>query len=182
MASSNADCTFAGARLISSASSTGVKIGPRRMLNSCRSFWDRAYNHPVYGFQEMHFEEVYPPDQSLGLGSPDPVVYDYFVDKLAAEPDTNTFSLVISLSSGRMSITYASECLRKFFGPEVFNHTGSVNLKFLRPVKGGDSVTVTGSVVDRQAVGQGTQVTVELKCTNQNGDTTAVGQGMAIVP
>ena len=27
-----------------------------------------------------------------------------------------------------------------------------------------------------------TQVTVELKCTNQNGDTTAVGQGTAIVP
>ena len=87
-----------------------------------------------------------------------------------------------AIASGRMSITYASECLRKFFGPEVFNHTGSVNLKFLRPVKDGDSVTVTGSVIDRQAVEQGTQVTVELKCTNQNGDTTAVGQGTAIVP
>jgi len=87
-----------------------------------------------------------------------------------------------AIASGRMSISYASECLRKFFGPEVFNHTGSVNLKFLRPVKDGDSITVTGSVVDRQAVEQGTQVTVQLECKNQNGDTTAVGQGMAIVP
>jgi acyl dehydratase len=87
-----------------------------------------------------------------------------------------------AIASGRMSITFASESLRKFFGPQVFNHTGSVNLKFLRPVKDGDSITVNGSVVDRQAVEQGTQVTVELKCTNQNGDTTAVGQGMAIVP
>ena len=37
------------------------------------------------------------------------------------------------LASGRMSITFAAESLRKFFGPEVFNHTGTVNLKFLRP-------------------------------------------------
>ena len=44
------------------------------------------------------------------------------------------------IASGRMSITFAAEALRKFFGPEVFNHTGSVNLKFLRPVKGGDTL------------------------------------------
>ena len=38
-----------------------------------------------------------------------------------------------------MSVAFASESLRRFFGPEVFNHTGTVNLKFLRPVKGGDT-------------------------------------------
>jgi len=43
-----------------------------------------------------------------------------------------------TLASGRMSITFAAECMRKFFGPDVFNHTGTVNLKFLRPVKAGD--------------------------------------------
>lgn len=85
------------------------------------------------------------------------------------------------IASGRMSITFAAEALRKFFGPEVFNHTGSVNLKFLRPVKGGDTLTVSGAVIDRQTVEQGTQVTVQVQCQNQNGDTTAVGQGMAIV-
>ena len=40
-----------------------------------------------------------------------------------------------TLASGRMSIAFAAEALRKFFGPDVFHHTGSVNLKFLRPVK-----------------------------------------------
>ena len=40
------------------------------------------------------------------------------------------------IASGRMSVAFAAESLRRFFGPEVFNHTGSVNLKFLRPVKG----------------------------------------------
>ena len=47
-----------------------------------------------------------------------------------------------TLASGRMSITFAAESMRKFFGPEVFNHTGTVNLKFLRPVKAGDTITV----------------------------------------
>ena len=87
-----------------------------------------------------------------------------------------------AIASGRMSITFASEALRKFFGPEVFNHTGSVNLKFLRPVKDGDTITVSGSVIQQDTVEQGTQVTVQVQCHNQNGDTTAVGQGVAIVP
>lgn len=85
------------------------------------------------------------------------------------------------IASGRMSITFAAEALRKFFGPEVFNHTGSVNLKFLRPVKGGDTLTISGAVIDQQPVERGIQVTVQVQCHNQNGDATAVGQGMAIV-
>ena len=97
--------------------------------------------------------------------------------ELAAQRLGTTYAI----ASGRMSITFAAEALRKFFGPEVFNHTGSVNLKFLRPVKGGDTITVSGSVIQQDAVEQGTQVTVEVQCHNQNGDTTAVGQGVAIV-
>ncbi|MDE2937349.1 MAG: MaoC/PaaZ C-terminal domain-containing protein [Chloroflexota bacterium] len=87
-----------------------------------------------------------------------------------------------TLASGRMSITFASEALRRFFGPETFNHSGSVNLKFLRPVKNGDTITVSGSVIQQDAVENGTQVTVQIQCHNQNGDTTAVGQGYATVP
>ncbi len=88
------------------------------------------------------------------------------------------------IASGRMSVVYATEALRKFFGPQVFNHTGTVNLKFLRPVKSGDTVTVTGEVSARQpaAQGKGTMVTVSLVCQNQNGDQTAVGVGTAVVP
>ena len=32
-----------------------------------------------------------------------------------------------TIASGRMSVTFAAESLRRFFGPEVFNHTGAVN-------------------------------------------------------
>ncbi len=85
------------------------------------------------------------------------------------------------IASGRMSVAFASESLRKFFGPEVFNHTGTVNLKFLRPVKEGDTITVGGTVNSRQTVDNGTMVIVDLYCENQNGDKTAIGQGTAIV-
>lgn len=85
------------------------------------------------------------------------------------------------IASGRMSVAFASESLRKFFGAEVFNHTGTVNLKFLRPVKEGDTLTIRGTVNSRQEVENGTLVTVDISCENQNGDKTAVGQGSAIV-
>ena len=85
------------------------------------------------------------------------------------------------IASGRMSVAFAAESLRKFFGAEVFNHTGTVNLKYLRPVKEGDTLTVGGAVNSRQTVDNGTLVTVDLYCENQNGDKTAVGQGTAIV-
>jgi acyl dehydratase len=87
-----------------------------------------------------------------------------------------------TLASGRMSVAFASESLRKFFGADVFNHTGTVNLKFLRPVKEGDTITVGGSVNSRQEVENGTMVIVDLFCENQNGDKTAIGQGTAIIP
>ena len=86
-----------------------------------------------------------------------------------------------TLASGRMSVAFASESLRKFFGSDVFNHTGTVNLKFLRPVKEGDTITVGVSVNSRQEVENGTMVIVDLYCENQNGDKTAIGQGTAIV-
>lgn len=86
-----------------------------------------------------------------------------------------------TLASGRMSITFASECLRKFFGPEAFNHTGTVNLKFLRPVKAGDTITVTGTVSGSEDTADGTKVSVDVFCDNQDGNRTAVGTGTAVV-
>ncbi|MBW2497719.1 MAG: LTA synthase family protein [Deltaproteobacteria bacterium] len=65
-----------------------------------RSFWNRAYTHPVYGFDEMYFDEAYPREEILGLGVPDGVVYDYLLEKLGEEQeDELSFSFYISLSS-----------------------------------------------------------------------------------
>ena len=85
------------------------------------------------------------------------------------------------LASGRMSVAFAAESLRKFFGPEVFHHSGTVNLKFLRPVKSGDTITVTGRVSHQQEIDKGTLVTVDLFCENQDRDRTAIGNGTAVI-
>ena len=86
------------------------------------------------------------------------------------------------IASGRMSVAFASESLRKFFGPQVFNHTGTINLKFLRPVKHGDTITVFGTVKHQEQVEAGTLVTVDIFCENQDREKTAVGVATAIVP
>ena len=86
-----------------------------------------------------------------------------------------------TIASGRMSITFAAEILRKFFGPEVFNHTGTINLKFLRPVKDGDTITVSGAVSGKEETDAGTMVSVDLFCDNQDGHRTAVGIGTAVI-
>ena len=85
------------------------------------------------------------------------------------------------IASGRMSVAFAAELLRKYFGPEVFHHGGVVNLKFLRPVKEGDAVTISGQYNSSAEVENGTLVTVDITCQNQNGDTTAIGQGSAVI-
>ena len=86
------------------------------------------------------------------------------------------------IASGRMSVAFATESLRKFFGPQVFNHNGTVNLKFLRPVKDGDTITVFGTVKHQEQVEAGTLVTVDIFCENQDRHKTAVGVATAIVP
>ena len=85
------------------------------------------------------------------------------------------------IASGRMSVAFASQLLRDFFGADTFHHSGVVNLKFLRPVKEGDTVTISGAYNSAQETPEGTLVTVDIACENQNGDKTAIGQGSAIV-
>ena len=87
-----------------------------------------------------------------------------------------------TVASGRMSLAFAAESLRRFFGPDVFNHTGTVNLKFLRPVKGGDTITVHGAVSHQEQVEAGTLMGVNIYCENQDCEKTAIGTGTAIVP
>jgi 3-hydroxybutyryl-CoA dehydratase len=87
-----------------------------------------------------------------------------------------------TVASGRMSLTFAIEMLRKFFGPEIYNRRGTVDLRFLRPVRPGDSVTFSGEVISVVKEPNGSRVSIDISVVNQKGDTTAVGQGSAVVP
>ena len=102
-----------------------------------------------------------------------------FTDEDAARETLGTTGTV---ASGRMSLTFAIEMLRRYFGPEVFNHTGMVDLRFLRPVRPGDTITFSGTVSEISREANGSKITAEIKAENQNGDTTGVGKGSAVVP
>ena len=102
-----------------------------------------------------------------------------FTDESTAQETLGTAGTV---ASGRMSLAFAIEMLRKHFGSDVFNHTGIVDLRFLRPVRPGDTITFSGKVIDTAREANGSKVSVEINVENQKGDTTGVGTGSAIVP
>jgi len=102
-----------------------------------------------------------------------------FTDEETARETLGTEGTV---ASGRMSLSFAIELMRRFFGSEVFNHAGTVDLRFLRPVRPGDTITFTGTITGVGREANGSRVSVEIKAENQRGDTTAVGQGSAVVP
>lgn len=102
-----------------------------------------------------------------------------FTDAATAKGVLGTHSTV---ASGRMSLTFSLELLRRFFGAEVFNRGGSVDLRFLRPVRPGDSVTFSGKITALEKEANGTRVRCEISATNQKGDTTAAGSGACLVP
>ncbi len=102
-----------------------------------------------------------------------------FTDVESARQTLGTSSTV---ASGRMSLTFATELLRRYFGADAYNRKGSVDLRFLRPVRPGDSVTFTGKVTGIAKEPDGFRVSVEVGATNQKGDTTAAGTGACIVP
>ena len=102
-----------------------------------------------------------------------------FTDLETARSTLGTRSTV---ASGRMSLTFAIELLRRYFGADVYNRGGMVDLRFLRPVRPGDSVTFTGKVTGTAKEADGIRVSVEVSATNQKGDITAAGMGGCLVP
>ncbi len=102
-----------------------------------------------------------------------------FTDEETARETLGTTGTV---ASGRMSLAFALEMLRNYFGGDVFNHTGVVDLRFLRPVRPGDTITFSGKITEISREANGSKVTVDIQVQNQNGDTTGVGKGSAIVP
>lgn len=102
-----------------------------------------------------------------------------FTDEEAARETLGTSGTV---ASGRMSVSFALELMRRHFGSDVFNHTGMVDLRFIRPVRPGDTITFTGEVTGTSREANGLKVNVKIEAQNQRGDTTGVGGGSAIVP
>ncbi len=102
-----------------------------------------------------------------------------FTDVATARDTLGTSGTV---ASGRMSLSFATELLRRYFGADTYNRGGMVELRFLRPVRPGDTITLTAAVTGITRVTNGGRVAVQVTATNQKGDTTAAGTGACIVP
>ena len=102
-----------------------------------------------------------------------------FTDEETARETLGTSGTV---ASGRMSLTFAIEMLRRYFGSDVYNHGGFVDLRFLRPVRPGDEITFSGKIIEITREANGSRISVEIKVENQKGDTTGIGAGSAVVP
>ena len=98
------------------------------------------------------------------------------------EAALRAFGTATPIASGRMQLSFAAEALCCFFDPKVFNHSGALDLRFTKPVVDSDTITVTGRVTETNVEENGTRVSLEVWCENQNGDRTAVGTGSALVP
>jgi len=103
----------------------------------------------------------------------------FFTD---AETAQKTLGMGRTVASGRMTLSFAVETLRRFFGESIYNHTGMADLRFIRPTRAGDTVTVEGKVSGITPEANGSRIAIELTVKNQSGETTAVGRGSAIVP
>ena len=98
------------------------------------------------------------------------------------ETARNTLGTRSTVASGRMSLTFATELLRRYFGAEIYNGRGMVDLRFLRPVRPGDAITFSAKVTGIAKEADGARVSVEVNATNQKGDVTAAGSGACVVP
>ena len=87
-----------------------------------------------------------------------------------------------TVASGRMSLTFAMELLRRYFGEEIYNRTGTADIRFLRPVRPGDTLTLSGVITAVSREANGSRVTVGVMVQNQNEDTVGAGTGSAVVP
>ena len=78
------------------------------------------------------------------------------------------------LAQGMMSYAYILEMILKNFG-DKWLYGGSLEVKFIRQVYSGDTVTAFGRVSDQERNGPSHRITLEIWCENQRGEHTAIG-------
>jgi acyl dehydratase len=83
------------------------------------------------------------------------------------------------LAQAMMSTAYVSQLMMQFAGAG-FVKGGRMSVSFIKPVFAGDTLTVHGRVKSREPDGNGTRVTVEVWCENEDGVKTMVGTASAM--
>ena len=85
------------------------------------------------------------------------------------------------LAQGMMSTAYVSDMMIRLLG-SGFVKGGTMSIAFVKPVYAGDRLTVRGVVKDKRREDGRTRVIVEVSCTNQHGQQTAIGTASGLLP
>jgi acyl dehydratase len=84
------------------------------------------------------------------------------------------------IATGVMSSAFLSETLTRAFGIEWLR-SGSIDVKFIRPIYAGDTVTARGRITGKQETSTGTRLTLEVWCETQRGKPVTVGTASVVV-
>lgn len=79
------------------------------------------------------------------------------------------------IASGMMSISFLNRVLFQAFGTR-WTHGGELDVRFLRPMGAGDTITANAVVTALDTSGPGATAELEVWCENQQGDRTAAGR------
>lgn len=84
------------------------------------------------------------------------------------------------IAAGVMSSAYLSEMLTNTFGIEWLR-SGSMAVKFVRPVYAGDTVTARGRITSNIEMSIGRHISLEIWCETHRGELTTVGTASVVI-
>lgn len=118
--------------------------------------------------KHLRFERMSRP---LMAGS-NPIHYDLDFAQKAGLP--------APIATGVMSSAFLSEMLTNAFGVEWIRQ-GSIDVKFIRPIYAGDTVTAHGRITNKSETSTGMHLTLDIWCDTQRGEPVTVGTASVVV-
>jgi acyl dehydratase len=84
------------------------------------------------------------------------------------------------IATGVMSSAFLSEMLTTAFGVEWIRG-GSMDVKFIRPIYAGDTVTARGRITGKRETSTGVCIALDIWCETQRGESVTVGTASVVV-
>ena len=84
------------------------------------------------------------------------------------------------IATGVMSSAYLSEMLTKAFGVEWIR-SGRMDVKFVRPIYAGDTVTARSRITGTTETSTGVRVALDIWCETQRGEPVTVGTASVVL-
>lgn len=84
------------------------------------------------------------------------------------------------IATGVMSSAFLSEMLTRAFGVEWIRG-GAMDVKFIRPIYAGDTVTAHGRITAKIEMGTGVHIALNIWCDTQRGEPVTVGTASVVL-